>query len=247
MIPSLYAPSAPVGPDGRLAAVLTAVILAAAALPAVAAPAKGITGVWLLTPSEYDRRDAMPLTPAAAALDAVQRKAVEEQGQVLSDAAKRCLPVGVPSFMVNEFAFEILQTQDRVTMVSEYSPVARSIYLTEKTHTADLEPSWNGHSIGHWKGATLIVDTVNFNDRVKPVSSAGVHSPTTHLVEKIYLKSPDTLVDEMTFDDPKILTKPWSKVHTYHRVKPPAELWEYVCEADAPGWSQRYAGDPPAK
>ena len=238
---SALAPSA-----GLFCAMLAATALAGPA-QAIASPAPGITGVWLLTPSEYDRRDDMPLTAQASVIDAAQRKAVEEQGQVLSDNAKRCLPIGMPTFMVNEFALEILETKDRVTMVSEYSPLARSIYLGEKTHTPDLEPSWNGHSIGHWQGRTLVVDTVNFNDRLKPVSTAGIHSPTTHLVEKIYLKSPDTLVDEMTFDDPNVLTRPWTKVHTYHRVKPPAELWEYVCEADAPGWSQRYAGDPPPK
>ncbi len=94
-------------------------------------------------------------------------------------------------------------------------------------------------------GKALVVDTVNFNDRLAAVTSAGIHSPTTHLVEKFYLKSPDVLVDEMSFEDPKILTKPWRVTHTYHRVSGPAELWEYVCEADQPGWNQRYAGDPP--
>ena len=92
-----------------------------------------------------------------------------------------------------------------------------------------------------------MIDTVNLNDRTGPVGRNGVHSPTTHIVERLHLKDPDTLVGEMTFEDPTYLTKPWTSTHTYHRIKAPAELWEYACEPDAAGWSERFAGDPEAK
>jgi hypothetical protein len=74
-----------------------------------------------------------------------------------------------------------------------------------------------------------------------------VHAPTTHLVEKLYLKDPNTLVSVMTFEDPVLLTKPWTSTHQFKRIQAPAELWEYACEADSAGWSERYAGDPQAK
>jgi hypothetical protein len=93
----------------------------------------------------------------------------------------------------------------------------------------------------------LVIDTVNFNDRIGPILNTGVHSPTTHLVERLYLKDPDTLVDEMTFEDPTYLTKPWVNVHTFRRLPPKSELWEYACEVDAAGWSERFGGDPQAK
>ena len=138
-----------------------------------------------------------------------------------------------------------------MTLLSENSSLPRSVYLTETAHTQGLEPSWNGHSIGHYEGTgakkTLVIDTVNLNDRVGPVGRNGVHSPTTHIVERLHLKDPDTLVGEMTFEDPTYLTKPWTTTHTYQRIKAPAELWEYACEPDAAGWSERFAGDPEAK
>lgn len=226
----------------------------AATVPADAAAAKraaAITGMWLLTPSEYDRNEAMPLTKLGAEVNEKRRKATEEQGVVLSANNKKCLPVGMPTFMTNEFALEIIESPGRVTLLSENSSLPRSVYLTEKTHTPGLEPSWNGHSIGHYEGQgpnkTLVIDTVNFNDRLSPILRSGIHSPTTHLVERLYLKDPDTLVGEMSFEDPTYLTKAWTSVHTYHRIKAPAELWEYACEPDAAGWSERYAGDPDVK
>jgi hypothetical protein len=231
----------------------TLALIAGAALAAepakhkTAASPKTIAGMWALTQTEYDRHEAMPLTPMALALQEKQRKAREEGNVVLSANGKKCLPIGMPGFMTNEFALEVLTASDRVTLLSENSTLPRSVYLDETRHPTDLEASWNGHSIGRWEGKVLVVDTVNFNDRTGPVGNAGVHSPTTHLTERIYLKGPDTLVDEMTFEDPTYLAKPWTNVRSYRRLPAHSELWEYACEVDAPGWSERYAGDPEAK
>ena len=215
--------------------------------PAHAAAPKAITGMWFLTPSEYERHEAMPLTPVGLRLQEANRQRREEQNVVLSDNGRNCLPIGMPTFMTNEFALEIVESPGRVTLLSENSSLPRSVYLDETAHTKGLEPSWNGHSIGHFEGKVLVVDTVNFNDRITAIGTSGVHSPTTHLIERIYLKDPDTLVDEMTFEDPTYLTKPWTNVHSYHRLPPHSELWEYACEVGAAGWSERYAGDPAAK
>ena len=219
----------------------------AKAKPKAAASIKTIAGMWALEKTEYDRHEAIPLKPEALARQEAARKAREEGGVVLSANGKKCLPIGMPTFMTNEFALEIMTAADRVTLLSENSTLPRSVYLDEAKHPGDIEASWNGHSIGHWEGKVLVVDTVNFNDRVGPIGNAGVHSPTTHLTERLYLKDPDTMVDEMTFEDPTYLTKPWTNVHSYRRLPPHSELWEYACEVDAPGWSERYAGDPDAK
>jgi hypothetical protein len=235
---------------------LFALIPAAQAAPSNrTAAAATINGMWALDPkdfnSEYDKHEPMPFTDKAKALEAERVARTTKVGQTLSDNSRKCLPIGMPGFMTNEFALEILETPGRVTFLSENSPLPRSIYLTETAHTTGLEPSWNGHSIGHWERAggktVLVVDTVNFNDRVGPIVQRGVHSPTTHMTERYYLQSPDVLVGEMTFEDPTYLTKPYTTVHHYNRIKGKAELWEYVCETDAAGWSERFSGDPEAK
>jgi len=131
---------------------LSVLSLAAPAARAAPKPAATITGMWFLTPSEYDRDEKMPLTPAAEALAAKRRQATENGGVVLSNNAKKCLPIGMPTFMTNEFALEIIESPGRVTLLSENSSLPRSVYLTETEHTQGLEPSWNGHSIGHYEG-----------------------------------------------------------------------------------------------
>jgi hypothetical protein len=216
-----------------------------------AEPAKTITGMWLIDPKDYapeaSQREKMELTPEAAAKQAELRKKTSAVQSTLSDRSRKCLPIGMPGMMTNEFALEFLETPGRVTVLSENSSLPRSIYLNEAVHTTGLEPSWNGHSIGHWEGKTLVVDTINFNDRMGAVNGRGVHSPTTHLVERYHLESPDVLVGEMTFEDPSYLAKPFHTTHHYNRIQGKAELWEYACETDAPGWSERFEGDPAAK
>jgi len=231
---------APRRPWGLAVAAMAATVIS---LGQAAAAPKSINGMWLLAPGQFDRHEILPLTPAGLALSK-SRQARVEQGEVLAPGGSKCLPSGMPGMMANEFAVEFLTSPDRVTILSESSTLPRTVYLKEKSHTEGLEPSWNGHSIGHYEGKTLVIDTVNFNDRVGPIAGFGVHSPTTHIVERYHLRDPDTLVGEMTFEDPTWLTKPWTSVHIYNRIKGAAELWEYVCEVGAPGWSQRYAGDP---
>jgi hypothetical protein len=233
---------------------LCLILMAAAAPAAQAAAHPNVSGMWILAEGEYNgtgpkaRHDALPLTPLAERLQAAEIKTVETDDQVLSDESKKCLPIGMPNIMGNEFALEVLDTSDRVTILSENSTLPRNIYLDEPTHPQKLEPTWNGHSIGHWEGDVLVVDTVGLNDRTAPVAfSGGVHSSTTHLVERIHMSADgQTLFDDMTFEDPRYLTATYTKHHSYSRLPPHSELWEYVCEVNAPGWSERYAGDPDA-
>lgn len=237
-------------PRRRLLGLSSLAVLSALSLagPATAAKPKAapprITGMWLMDPADFQRKDKPPLTPAAQAAADAQKKAIEQQGKVLSDNNKKCLPTGMPSMMTNEFALEFLETPGRVTILSEMSSLPRSVYLNRKTHTADVEPSWNGHSIGHWEGPVLVIDTVNLNDRISHVPHGGLASGDSHIVERYHLENGGKdLVGEMTFEDPKVLTQPWTVKHTYHRLAADAELWEYACEVGADGWSDRFEGD----
>ncbi|MBW8812571.1 MAG: hypothetical protein JF588_04030 [Caulobacterales bacterium] len=247
---------------GWTAAALGAVLGLAAGGAALAAPHAGakpsitspsitgpsITGMWILKADDYGRDERPSLTPQAEAAALAARKATEEQGKVLSEHALKCLPIGMPRFMMNEFALEILESPGRVTMISENSPLARSIYLGRTSHTADAEPGWNGHSIGHWEGAVLVVDTTLLNDRISHVPRSQTPSGATHIVERLSLApGGKMLADEMTFTDPALLTKPYTVTTHYERLPADAELWEYACEVDAAGWSERYANDPAAK
>jgi hypothetical protein len=213
---------------------------------AASAQVTSLTGMWLLEGKDFGRDLKMPLTAEAQKIRDGQRKAVAA-GDVIGASGKQCAPEGMPGMMANEFALEILETPDRVTILNEASSIPRSIYLDETTHPKGLEPAWNGHSIGHREGKTLVVDTVNFNDKASPFGFIGVHSSTTHLVERFHTENDgQTLVGEFTFEDRRLLSAPWTGVVHYKRLPPRSELWEYACEIGG-GWQERFKGDPAAK
>ena len=88
------------------------------------------------------------------------------------------------------------------------------------------------------------------NDRIShlPFGFGGVMSLTTKITERYSLtEGGKTLVNQVTFDDPNLLVAPWTVKYAYHRTEPGTQLWEYVCEVDAPGWSERFNGDPSYK
>jgi hypothetical protein len=210
------------------------------------APARGISGIWLLDQSIFDKVQDNP----APYRPRVSQAAARLNDTTLSDDGKKCLPIGFPSMVTNEFAMQILETPGQVTMISEASNLTRAVYLNKKTHKTGQDPGWNGDAIGHWEGKALVVDTVNLNDRIShmPFSAPAPPSLTTHIVERYHLENGGTvLVDAMTFEDPNLLLKPWTIIYKYHRAAPGAVLWEYVCEVDAAGWSERFNGDPEFK
>jgi hypothetical protein len=232
------------------AALALTLAIGAAAGSASAAP--GLTGMWLIDPKDFPQTGFLsppPYRPDAMARFKAEEKAVDA-GKVISDEGRLCLPIGMPGFMENEFAVEIVESPDRIIMLNEASTLPRSIYLNKTKHQLDIEPMWNGHSIGRWDGETLVVDTADLNDRIGHIGfgASGPRSDSTHIVERIHLANGgQTMIDEITVDDPKLLTKPYVVTKHFKRLPADSQLWENVCEVNAPGWSERFKGDPEAK
>ena len=231
----------------RLAALTACIGLVACSLAGPAAAAgTGLTGMWLLDPGSFDKRPVAVLTPEARAAVDAQRKAAAAGSatSTLSANNKKCLPNGMPGMMTNEFATEILETPGRITVFNEDNPLPRTIHLDRKTPVA-MDPTWNGQSVGRWEGKVLVIDTTNLNDRTVRVPGGGIPSTGLHIVERMHLENGGkTLVNQMTLTDPKVLAQPYVRTVTYSRMEPGSELWEYVCEVDAEGWSDRFKGDP---
>lgn len=198
----------------------------AAATSALAEP--DITGMWALSQPEGQTRQAPPsLTPEARAEQDAVRKIDQANHRLIGEAHTKCWPAGMPGLMQPPFGIEFLQTKGRVTVLSEVSNLPRTIYLDEKTHPDSVIPGWNGHSIGHWEGNVLMVDTIGFNGRNAHVSEK------MHISEKIFLEN-GFLVDEMILDDPATYAQPYHIRYRYKRAEgvEASELMEYVCEVD---------------
>ncbi len=147
--------------------------------------------------------------------------------------ASYCQPPGMPGIMgVGQYPIEFLFTPGRVTVHFEAWMQWRNIFTDGRNHpdADDLDPTFYGNSIGRWEGGTLVVDSIGF----KTVTALGMgmeHSDQMHIVERIHLMKgdPDTLIDEMTVEDPLALAKPWHSAYTYRRSRTD-NLLEFVCE-----------------
>jgi hypothetical protein len=107
--------------------------------------------------------------------------------------------------------------------------VRHQIFTDGRPHDTALGPLWMGDSIGHWEGDTLVTDTVNFNDKTWLDRIGHPHSDQLHVIERIRRVDRDHLVDEITIDDPKAYTKPWTGT-IYFALKPKWTLAEEFCE-----------------
>ncbi len=161
-----------------------------------------------------------------------QRKAREAdaRGQPLYSGYTQCLPDGMPAMMMAMFPMEILQTPGQITIIQEAYRQIRRVYLGEKQLAIDdAEPGFWGHSVGHWEGDTLVVNTVGIKEEVR--FRGAPHSAGMQIDERIHPLSGGMLEDDVTVTDPQYLTQPWKFSWQYVR-KPGYKMLEYVCESN---------------
>lgn len=146
-----------------------------------------------------------------------------------TDPTAGCVPGGMPRIMTTPYPFEIVIQSNRVIILHEVSSQVRRIWTDGRKHPDDLDPTYMGHSIGHWEGDTLVVDTVGMRGDTVFNVTAAPHSDKIHVTERIRRLSPTKLEDRFVVEDPIAFTKPWLVVRTYN-LKPDWEIREYVCE-----------------
>jgi hypothetical protein len=104
----------------------------------------------------------------------------------------------------------------------------RQIYLDGRKLEEDPNPSWLGHSAGHWEGDTLVVETNGFNDRTWLDIMGHPHSERMKLTERYQRRDFEHLDVEITVDDPVMYTRPVS-VKITHLLQPDTDVLEYYC------------------
>ena len=119
---------------------------------------------------------------------------------------------------------QIFQTEDYVVIMQEmHNNDVRVIPLDGRPHLPSTIRQWPGDSRGHWEGETLVVDTVNFNDKIHFNGS----SETMHVVERFARVDDDTIRYEFTVEDPAAWSRPWSA--EFPLMKREGPLYEYAC------------------
>lgn len=146
----------------------------------------------------------------------------------IDDPSAFCLPPGLPRLTITGlFPLQIVQTPQLIVVIYEYMNIFRLIPLNAK-HPDDLVASYMGDSVGHWEGDTLVVDVTGFNDKTWLTSTGTFHSESLHLTERYTRVDKDRINYDVTMEDPKVLTKPWT-IHSSLMLREGTRVQEYVC------------------
>ena len=186
------------------------------------------SGVWEIdwrNTRKSPPRPKMKLTPEwqqkADAYVKAQAKGENVQGDVAN-----CVPPGLPGINSQPYPIEFLYQPDKVVILTEAYMQFRHVWMDGRAQPEDPDPAFNGHSVGHWEGDTLVVDTVGLNPQNRLAPGIG-HSEQLHIVEKIHRVDADWLEIETTLTDPEVLAEPYTSTTSYRHIKD--ELREYIC------------------
>jgi hypothetical protein len=194
-------------------------------------------GVWtpLISDQVAQERTNPPPWNAQTAKQIEHMYAEEKAGRPFP-VIDHCFPTGMPSYMlITHNAFELLVTPGRVTLLGEGDGNRlRRIYTDGRPHPDDPDPSFHGHSIGHWEGQTLVVDTVAVLPQSYLAVNEAVGVPNNgdmHIVERFHLLNAVTLADDLEITADKLLSKTWKTTRKYVRQRSQKyDIVEGVCE-----------------
>jgi hypothetical protein len=178
-----------------------------------------LSGVWFPGP---DLEPEIPAYQPWAAEEA--KKRASRPGD---DPRALCLPTGIGRLHALDLA-KFIQTPNLIVVLIELSvPGVRQIFLDGRRHPPNLQPSWQGHSIGRWEHDTLVVDSIGFNDRGW-LDGSRPQTEKLHVIERFRRLDLGHMELDITIDDPGAYTKPW-KVRRLLQLAPGEEIMEYVC------------------
>jgi hypothetical protein len=152
-------------------------------------------------------------------------------GKVPFRPRERCLPAGVPGFLIYTLVepFYFLQTPKQVTIINNGNVENRRVYLNVP-HSKDVKPSWYGESVGHYEnGDTLVVDTIGLSTKTFVDNYRTPHTDQLHVVERFKLSGDGKGIEVLiTVEDPGTFTTPWSAIYRFRRIEGRV-LHEEVC------------------
>lgn len=162
-----------------------------------------------------------PMRPEAAA--------ILRQRSQLDRPSLNCLPWGVPASTLFAPVHKIVQTPGLIVMMLEVdSGATRQIYIDGRKLPADPDPLWYGYSAGHWEGDALVVETAGFNDKSWLDSMGHPHSEAMRVVERYRRRDFGHMDVDITIDDPKMYTRPFT-IKVTQQLQPDTDILEYFC------------------
>jgi hypothetical protein len=167
----------------------------------------------------------LPFQPWAAEL---RSQRVARNNQDNPDA--HCLPIGLMQLHTHPEPRKIIQSPGLIVILYEANAGVRQIFIDGRPLPGTkAEPWWYGYSIGKWDGDTLVVESSGFRDDVWLDVEGSPLTESGKMTERFRRLNYGNMEIEVTVDDPKAYTKPWT-VTVHHRVMLDTELIEFVCQ-----------------
>ncbi|HEY1239562.1 MAG TPA: hypothetical protein VGF16_03350 [Bryobacteraceae bacterium] len=175
--------------------------------------------------------NGLPFQPWAADL---RKRRAADNNKDNPDA--HCLPLGLMQLHTHPEPRKIIQAPGVIVILYEANGGIRQIFTDGRPLPRNPQPWWYGYSTAKWDGDTLVVQTNGFRDDVWLDVEGSPLTEAAMMTERFRRPNFGNVQIEITVDDPKAYTKPWT-VTVNHRLMPDTELIEFVCnenERDVP-------------
>jgi len=204
--------------------------------PNLAAPAPktpdgkpDLSGIWL-TRGGYTGNIAKDLKPGEVVFQPSAEKLYKHRvdTQAKDDPQAYCVLSGVPREDVVPYPIKFLNAGNVIVILHEALHSYRQIFMDGRSLPKNPNPTWMGYSVGRWDGDTLVIDSSGFVENSWLDNEGHPGSESLHVTERFHRPDYGHLDLQLTIDDPKAYTKPWT-VNLQFTAMPDTELIEYVC------------------
>ncbi len=219
----------------RTGSTVTALVAMSALSGSAQAQTPDISGTYWAT--EYHAKiqlvggGDLPLTAKGKAAYEKNMAGLKD-GSITDAARKFCVPDGLPRMLATPYPFEIIQAPPgQVTIIHELNHQVRVVAMDKPIPTVREQttfPFYNGHSVGHFEGDTLVIDTVGFNEKTFVDATGAPHTDEMTTKERIRRISPTELEDVITIHDPEYYSRDWQARFVY-KLRNDIRLEDYVC------------------
>lgn len=189
-----------------------------------------LAGIWQVSSAKYlrdlatDLKLGAPMQPWAAKLTK-ERMSGAEAGE---EPDANCLPQGVPKIDATPNPFKIVQNPKEIIILYEAFGIYRQIFTDGRELPKDPNPTWMGYSVGKWDGDSFVVETAGFNGKTWLDQAGHPATDALQVTERFRRVNFGHMNIEVTIDDPKAYTAPWTVTEVMDLL-PDTDLLEFIC------------------
>ena len=168
-------------------------------------------------------KDGLPYQPWAAEL--VKNRAKDT---AYIDPHTHCMPPNFPRAWAFPETEKIFQMPGELVILHEFNASYRQIFYDGRKLPEEMLPTWNGYSVARWDGNTLVVESAGYRDDSWLDTAGNFFSSAAHVTERIRRPNFGSLDVDVTINDPKVFTKPWT-VNLHMRPLLDTEMLDFIC------------------